>query len=60
MNPGSAGKEEEVLYSYLSASVEDSRCLQFWKEFEKNAWKSVWEANVSLYGLTMSVVLASS
>lgn len=31
------GKEEEVLYSYLSAPIEEVRCLDYWKDYESNA-----------------------
>ena len=35
--PGSAGREEEILFGFLSAPVEESLCLEFWKEFENGA-----------------------
>lgn len=34
---GPNGKEEEVLFGFLSSPVEESRCLDYWREFEQNS-----------------------
>lgn len=36
-NPSSLGKEEEVVFNYLAAPVQESGSLEFWKIFEKTA-----------------------